>query len=224
MANEISTKRIAITKANAQMVVIVAVAAFVAVFCLMASKAVFSSNVYLARVTSEKQKAHTQLTQNINAYKALVTSYNQFVDQPTNIIGGSKTGTGDSDGDNSKVILDALPYKYDFPALTSSIEKILTDRGFHPSSITGTDDQVNQQGNSSSPTPTAVPMPFTFSLDHVNYTDVQQLLAKLQQSIRPIAIDNISLSGSNAQMTVTITAHTSYQPSKSVNISTKVVK
>lgn len=224
MANEISTKRLAISKANAQMVIIVAVASFVTVFCLMASKTVLSSNIYLARVTSAKQKAHSQLTQNINSYNTLVTSYDQFVNQQTNIIGGSKTGAGDNDGDNSKIVLDALPYKYDFPALTSSLEKIINDRGLHLSTITGTDDQVNQQTNSSSPNPTAVPMPFTLGIDHVNYTDAQQLLTKLQQSIRPIAIDSINLSGSNAQMTVTLNAHTSYQPAKTVNISKKVVK
>lgn len=223
-SNQISTKRLAIDKANAQMVATVAIASFVTVFCLMASKAVFSSNLYLSRVTSQKQKAHTQLTQNLNAYHTLVSSYNQFVDQPKNIIGGSTGGSGDNDGDNAKIILDALPYKYDFPALTSSIEKILNDRGMHISTITGTDDQVNQQSNLSSPTPVAVAMPFSFSVDHLSYGSANQLITALQQSIRPIQIDTLTMSGSTSDMSLTVTAHTSYQPAKSVNISKQVVK
>lgn len=221
---QISTKRLAIDKAQAQVVVIVAVAAFVAIFCLVASKAVFSQNRYQARVITAKEKAHKQLQQNISTFSDLQTAYKAFDSAPTNVIGGNAAGTGDNDGPNSKIILDALPPTYDFPALTSSVEKILTDNGLKVTSITGTDDQVSQQSNSSSPNPQPVTMPFTFTISNANYASIGQLLTKLQASIRPISIDTLDISGGENNMTATISAHTYYQPIKTVGITEKVVK
>ncbi|HTB48998.1 MAG TPA: hypothetical protein VK712_02855 [Verrucomicrobiae bacterium] len=221
---QISTKRLAISKANAQVVIVVAVASFISVFCLVASQAVWSQTRYQARVTSKSELAHQKLQKNIKAFSSLVTSYKAFVSTPTNVIGGNPNGTGDKDGDNAKIILDALPSTYDFPALTSSLEKILTAGNFDVTSITGTDDQLNQQGNTSSPNPTPVPMPFTFSVDNASYISVAQLITTLQQSIRPIQIDSIDLSGGDSDMTLTVNAHTYYQPGKSLNIATQVVK
>jgi hypothetical protein len=221
---EISTKRLAISKANAQMVAVVGVASFVTVFCLVASQAVWGQTRYQARVTAKAETANQQLKKNIQAFNSLVSSYNKFDSSSTNIIGGTNNGSGDNDGDNAKIILDALPSTYDFPALTSSVEKVLTANNFHIGSITGIDDQVNQQANISSPTPQSVGMPFTFSVEDANYTSVQQLISKLQQSIRPIQIDSIDLTGGANNMTLTVDAHTYYQPSKSLNIAKQVVK
>lgn len=222
--NTISTKRVAISKANAQMVAVVAVAAFVSVFCLIASNAVFSQNRYQARVISAKEKAHKQLQQNINTYGDLATAYKAFDNASANVIGGTKDGTGDNDGSNSKIILDALPPTYDFPALTSSIEKILTDNHLQVTSITGTDDQVNQQKNKASASPQPVQIPFTFTVSNASYSSVNQLMSKLQQSIRPIQIDTLDASGSQNDMTVTVSAHTYYQPAKAVSITKETIK
>jgi hypothetical protein len=222
--SDLLTKRVAISKANAQMVGVVAFAAFITVFCLFAAHAVWSLNSYQARVTTAKQKAHQQLLKNIQAYGSLSSSYNSFVSTPNNVIGGLTSGSGDNDGSNAKIILDALPATYDFPALTASIEKILTDRGFNVSDITGTDDQVAQQTNGSSPNPQAVTIPFTFTVTNTNYAAVGQLMTALQQSIRPIQVDTIDLSGGASDMSLTISAHTYYQPSKSVSITEETIK
>lgn len=220
----ISTKRLAIGKANTQVVLIVSIAAFVTVFALVACKAVFSQNRYQARVISAKEKAHSQLEANIETYGKLATAYKAFDSASTNVIGGNKDGTGDNDGPNSKIILDALPSSYDFPALTSSIEKILTDSGLKVTSISGTDDQLNQQKNTSSASPQPVNMPFSFTVSNANYASVGQLISKLQQSIRPMQIDTLDVSGGVNNMTVTVNAHTYYQPSKSVSITKEVIK
>ena len=217
-------KRLAINKANTQMVAIVAVASFVAVFCLVASKAVLSQYQYQGRVTSAKQKALVQLQKNITAFSSLSSSYNSFDGQSTNVIGGSTTGTANNSGANSQIILDALPANYDFPALTSSLEKILTNGSFTITSITGTDDQLNQQSNTSSAAPKPTPIPFTFAVGSANYTSVQNLMNTLQQSIRPIPIDTLELSGGVNNMSLSITAHTYYQPATNLTISKQVVK
>ncbi len=221
---EISTKRLAITKANAQMVIIVAAASFVAIFCLVASHAVFSQNSYQSRVNAAKEKAHLQLKKNLDAFNSLVASYQTFDSAHTNVIGGNAAGSGDNQGSNSKIILDALPSSYDFPALTSSLEKLLADQHFKVGGITGTDDQVNQQTNISSPTPQPVAIPFSFSVSQADYISVQQLVSTLEHSIRPIQVDSINLSGDASSMSVTVTAHTYYQPGKTVSIIQKVIK
>jgi hypothetical protein len=206
------------------MVAVVAVASFITVFCLVASKAVFSQNRYQAKVISAKEKAHKQLQDNLKAYNSLSNSYKIFNSKNPNIIGGTIDGTGSNDGTNSTIVLDALPSTYDFPALTSSLEKILSDRGLKVSSITGTDDQVNQQANASSPTPQPVPMPFSFTVSNASYDSIKDLTDALQRSIRPIQIDTMNLSGSSSDITASFTAHTFYQPAKSLNVTTKVIK
>jgi hypothetical protein len=220
---EISTKRLAIVKANARMVGIVAAASFVTVFCLVASKAVLSQNQYQARVISEKEKAHSQLQKNIKAFNDLAAHYKAWNATSTNVIGGVSTGTGDNDGTNAKIILDSLPSSYDFPALTASLEKILTDHGFK-GSISGTDDELSQQSNTASPNPTPVEIPFSFSVDNASYGSVNQLISLLEHSIRPIQVDSLDLSGGSSNMTVNVKAHTYYQPGKSLTITQKVVK
>lgn len=225
MAKElITTKKVAISKANAQMFVAIMITCFVTVFCLIAAKSVWSHNLYLAKVISAKQKAKTQISDNIESYNQLKTSYNDFETKEKNAIGGSRTGTGDNDGPNSKIVLDSLPSTYDFPALASSIEKIITDRGLKVSGITGTDDQVNQESNESSSSPSPVPIPFSFSVDNANYASLQQVITALQLSIRPIVIDTVNISGGGNQMTATVSAHTYYQPSKNIKIKMKDVQ
>jgi hypothetical protein len=223
-APQISTKRLAIGKANTQMVGIVAAAAFVTVFCLMASNAVFSQNRYQARVITAKEKAHKQLQANIQTFGQLQTAYQTFDSAGTNVIGGNPAGTGPNDGPNSQIILDALPATYDFPALASSIEKVVSGNGLTIASISGTDDQLNQQNNTSSPSPQPVSIPFSFTVSDASYASLGQLVTKLQQSIRPISVDSMDMSGSVSDMTATIMAHTYFEPAKSVSITKKVIK
>src|SRR5205814_116303 len=79
---DISTKRLAITKANGQTVIFVAVAAFVTVFCLVATQALWTQNAYERKVVSAKEKANRQLKSNIAAVNTLMDSYKKFVDTP----------------------------------------------------------------------------------------------------------------------------------------------
>lgn len=219
----ISTKRIAITKAQAQVVGIVAGAAFVTIFCLIASRAVFSTNQYQAKVVTAKEKARNQLQENLESFKDLRTSYRTFDAKNPNILGANRNGAGQNEGNNAKIVLDALPGAYDFPALTSSIEKILKDKNFNIASISGADDQLNQQ-NTTSPTPAPVEIPFSFSVTNASYASVQDLIKTLEKSIRPMQIDSMTLSGDVGDMALSVKAKTYYQPGKSVNIKKETVK
>ena len=224
MKDDPNTKRGAISKANAQMVIIVAISAFVVVFSLFLAKALLSQNNYQGRVTTEKTKARNVLKENLAAYDQLAKSYSAFNATSTNVIGGTPNGNGDKDGINSKITLDALPANYDFPALASSIEKIVSTSGLKMSAITGTDDQLNQQNNQSASDPKEVEMPFSFSVSDANYTGIKQVISNLQLSIRPMVIDSIEISGGVNNMSMTVNAHTYFKPAKDVSITKKVEK
>jgi len=137
-------------------------------------------------------------------------------------LGGNPIGTGEQDGDNAKLVLDALPSKYDFPALVTSLEKIFNGQGVQIESIGGTDDEI-AQGSSSSSAPQPVPVPFQFSVTG-DYNKIKKAIGALEKSIRPIQIQAMQLTGSEQKMTLTVTAQTYYQPEKNLNIRTEVVK
>lgn len=220
---ETSIKYIAINKANTQMVIAVSIASFITVFSLVAAHSLWGQKSYQSRVTTAETQANTQLKANIQSVNALVSSYQGFVNTPNNVLGGSSTGSGSIDGDNATIVLDALPSKYDFPALIASLEKLLKAQNFNVTAISGTDDEVAQSASASS-TPQPIAMSFSFTVSNANYTSVQALIATLEKSIRPIQIDTMTLSGGANDMQLTINAHTYYQPEKDLKVTTKVVK
>ena len=222
--NFISTRRIAISKSNAQVLAVLAAAAFVTIFCLVAARAVYSQNQYNSKVINAKEKANDQLQSNLEAFDQLQESYAAFNKPAINLLNGAKDGQGDRDGSNSKLILDALPSQYDFPALTSSIEKILSDKKLKVGGITGTDDELAQQGNTSSADPQPSPIPFGFTVNNSNYASIQDLITTMEKSIRPLSIDKLGLSGDQNDLSITIEANTYFQPGKNVNITKQVIK
>lgn len=218
-----SLKRIQIDKANTMMVVATATAAFFFTFSVISGKALLSKSTYQGHVIAAKEKAVNQLESNLEASKTLETSYKAFVGTSSNVLGGNPAGKGDRDGDNAKIILDALPSQYDFPALASSLEKILTDNNYKITSITGTDDELVQQKNQTSSSPKPVPMPFSLSVTS-DLVASKNLMTLMERSIRPINIQTLTVSGSNGTLNVVVSAQTYYQPGKSLNIETKVIE
>jgi len=223
MAKGMSTKRSLIDQANNVVVIVTSIAAFIFVFSLVASKTLISQAGYQNRVIGAKKDAVHQLKADITATSDLKSSYKAFVSTSQNAIGGSQSGTGPQDGDNAKIVLDALPSSYDFPAMATSLEKLITSQSVVINSITGTDDEIAQSGNQSSATPQPVPMPFQISITG-DYQSIQGLIGQFEHSIRPFQIQTIDISGDQSKLTANITAQTFYQPAKSLNIKTKVVK
>jgi hypothetical protein len=187
----------------------------------VASHALWTQLSYQSKVITQKTKARETLQANLKARDQLARLYAAFDNASTNVLGGSASGTNQNDGDNAKIILDALPSKYDFPALATSLEKIMTSNGLDINSITGNDDEVAQTGSSST-TPQPVPMPFEISFAG-NADQTSALFATLQNSIRPIQVQTLTITGSDASITTSITAQTYYQPEKNLNIKSEVV-
>jgi hypothetical protein len=223
MANAPSIKRGMIDKANARIVAYVSVAAFILVFSLVATKTLISQAAYQNKVISTKRKAVDQLKADISATGQLKTAYDAFNSTAQNVIGGNPEGIGDKDGNNAKIVLDALPSSYDFPGLTTSLESLLSNQHVKINSIAGTDDEVAQSANQSSSSPAPVPIPFS-TLTEGSYTDIQNVVNAYQNSIRPLQIQTLDISGSQDKLSLDISAQTYYQPAKSLNIKQEVVK
>lgn len=216
------TKRALISKANSSIVIATAIAAFIVVFCAVASRTLISQASYQNRVISAKKEALATLEADLSARNTLVASYKAFVGTPQNVLGGNPDGTGSQDGDNAKIVLDALPAKYDFPALATSLDVIIQSQGLSIQGISGTDEEVTQ-ANQTSTDPSPVAMPFQVKVGG-SYESIKSLVNVFERSIRPFQIQKLEISGGEGSMNATVDAQTFYQPEKSLNIKTEVVR
>jgi hypothetical protein len=218
----ISTKHLQISKANTVITATVAVASFLTVASLVAARSMLQTRSYQAKVINEKELAVKTLKENISAVDTLEIAYKEFVGRPTNIIGGNSTGTGERDGDNAQLVLDALPSKYDFPALTTSIEKVLTQNNFKIIEISGVDDEV-AQGAKDATLPEIVEMPFSFTISG-GYDAMHDLIKALERSIRPIQIKTLEFKADSGGLQLSVEAKSFYQSAKEFNVTTKAVQ
>jgi len=207
-----SIKHLQIDKANSLMLIAAAVTTAMVVFSAIAVNAFYKQIKYQNKVIGLRNKANKQLETNIKSVNLLMNSYQAFEGSGESVI-----GTADK---NSKVVLNALPSKYDFPALATSLQGIIAGSGTSTVSITGTDAEATAKQDSATPVP--IEIPFTFSAKG-NYANIQKLIVDLQRSIRPMQIVMLSFSGSDDILQVDITGKTYYQPEKTLGIQQSVV-
>ena len=213
-------------QATSSAILSVVIATVVVVFCLFSAKALLAQGAYQRRVVNAKHATVNQLKSNISAANTLTSQYESFNSSNPNVIGGKSDVLDDApppDGKNSRIVLDALPAKYDFPALISSLSKLLDMDGMSNKNIGGSD-----QSASFASTPSTNPQPVTISqipLGGTNtYAGVQTLVKDLERSIRPYDIISLQFSGGDSNMTITLNMNTYYQPAKIINLESKEVK
>lgn len=221
-----SVKHALIDKDNSRTLVAVAAAVFVVIFCLFSLKALISQSNFHRRVIKEKEATLSQLKKNKQAVDDLRKTYTAFVDEQQNILGGNADGDGPIDGDNAQLIIDALPGKYDFPALSSSIEKILKDGGYRIDGIGGSDEgmaMADSSGSAAAGASTAVEIPYSFSTSS-SLEGIKTLLQTLEHSIRPMHVTSISLQGGDSGLRSSITLKTYFASGKTFQLGSKEVK
>ena len=216
-----SLRHMQIDKDNTYIVVAVAAAAACLVFALVSAQALWKQASYNRRVIEKKETTRDILIENKSSLTQLKDSYKAFVESPTNILEGSSTGTGNNDGDNAKIILDAMPSVYDFPGMITGFNKILNTGEFNKITITATDDELNQKANT---IPGVVELPISFTIES-KAEAAQAFLTRLNSSIRPVKAKTISFSGdTGGDMTITFDGYTYYQPKKVFDVTEEVVK
>jgi hypothetical protein len=218
MASKININ-IKLDKAKSSVMTNLAIAMFLVVFGLVASKKLLGLYVYQNRVINTQKSSIANIVNDQKVASNVVVAYKNFVSQQINIIGGTSTGTGSTSGNNAKIILDALPQTYDFPATISSVQALLTVPGIIVNSLTGTDSSTIV-AQSAQP----VPIPLSFSVSG-SYANIQSLLSVLNRSVTPIDILSVDISGTDVYLTASITAQTYYyNPPSGVITSTEAVQ
>lgn len=209
--NKISLKHLQINKANTVIVSVTALAAFILVFTGFAVHAMLNIRDYQVRVIDQKEETRDILIDNLDVAQTINQSYQAFVAPPENIIGGARDGESAQDGDNARLILDALPSQYDFPALITSIEAMLESEGVTIGGITGTDQELSSSDAASDD---PIPIPFGFSATG-DYEQTQSLVDSMQQSIRPLRFQRIDIrADSSDNIRLDGTLSTFFQPEK----------
>ena len=226
-----STKKVQVDKGKTVIFATVSVAAIVVVGALMVSKGLWGQASYLGRVADKKEAAVKQLEDNKAAVTALTDSYNSFVNQAPNLLGGSTVGDGERDGTNATLVLDALPSKYDFPAVASSLEKLLF--GYTINAVNGTDQNAAAAAAAvaapADETVVAAPVggvseiPFAFEVE-TDYKGFRQLINTFNSSIRPFHITKIELNGTNDKLSVVIDGKTFYQAETGMKVTEEDVQ
>jgi cell division protein FtsL len=208
----LSTKRLKIEKSNTKVLIAVCVAVVVVVFSIIAGRALYKQYQYQAHVLSLRNKASRQLQTNIAQSQALAASYTAFNTAPESIMGNNEN--------NSKIVLNALPSKYDFPALATSLEGLMSASKVAIGSISGTDEQATAEQSAIDPQPKEV----GFAIGGKgSYAAVQTLVINMERSTRPMVVSDISFKGSDSDMTFSIKGVTYYQPLKQLDLQKKVV-
>ncbi len=202
-----SAKHLLVDKNNSIILYAAAVTTAVVIFSIFAIAALSKQMSYQGKVIGLRDEANKQLKVNVGATDSIVEAYGQFESSAESVI-----GTADN---NPKIILDALPSKYDFPALTASIEAIVRDSGMTLRSISGIDEEAQAENDSINPQPVEIP----FSIDVTgSLTAIQALVDRFELSIRPFEITSITLRAADTAMVAEISAVTYYQPEKLLDI------
>jgi hypothetical protein len=201
-----SIKHVQINRSQSTMLAIIAAATVVVVFSLFATKTLIVKGAYQRRALHARKDVVTKL----------FDQYKVFADQDPNFLGGTLKGGTNLDGDNPRLVLDALPSKYDAPALASSVEKLLQGENVSISSLSVKDDPA---GNSDQPQPEPIPTPMAFSFEGTtSYPTAALLLADFERSIRPFDLNTLEISGTDSQLKLTVGMTTYFQAAKSLNL------
>lgn len=209
----LSEKRSKIEQSRTRVVVFISLAVAVLIFTIFAAQSLIKQIQYNNKVLSLRNQAVAQLEQNIDQANQLAVSFEAFDNAQESVIGNATK--------NSTIILNALPSKYDLPALVTSLESVINSSGASISSITGNDEEVTAEQSSLNPEPKEIP--FTISAKG-SYAAIQSLVFNLERSTRPIVVKEISFKGSDNDLEATISAVTYYQPVKKLDLDKKTVQ
>jgi hypothetical protein len=153
----LSAKAVQISKDQSQLLITVIVATLLSVFCLFSVKNLVAKSIYQGRVISARHKSADQIKTDIRNANTLVAQYKDvFIgDNGQNIIGGKNDANVYAippNGDNGRIVIDALPTSYNFPALLTSLQQMMNSNNLGSQSIGGTD-QTATADNSPSGSP-----------------------------------------------------------------------
>lgn len=199
------TRRQLIEKSSTTIVAATIVSAVALSFAIVTLNFLWDLSGHYNRVLAEKNHASKILKQNVENIEQLQANFNVLE-------------AGDVKADT---ILDALPSKYDYPALATTIESLVSDSGLNLDSFNGSDLESEAVQQMTSPEP--VEVKFSISVSGT-YENVQKLIRNIDRTIRPMKITRLNLKGSDKLMKSSIYITTYYQPSTSLDVETRTIE
>jgi Tfp pilus assembly protein PilO len=174
-------------------------------FSMVGLKFLWDLRAYHSRVTEEKEQVRDTLSTNIENIGLLKTSFN--------LLEQSKV--------DSKLVLDALPSKYDFPALATSVESLVTRSGLILSSFSGDDLEKEAVNRITDPEPIEIPLNISVEGPYKNLIKFVDILSK---SIRPMQVNRIEIQGTDENIRADILLSSFYQPGVSLEVETRTIQ
>lgn len=218
-------KRQQIASSNKTMFLWVAGASVIVAFAIVMSVFMIKQIVFTEKILMEKNKTVSTLEKNAENADVLDKNIKKLrADKNLTLVRSSASDN------NLDVIIDAMPYATDNVAFGSSLQTVLLT-GISLDSMS-----VDPLNTSTAPTSSDVDtnavdvvgdsksMTFSFKVTGSS-GQLQELLSRLNRSIRPIKIVSLQLeSAGSDKLTATVQAATYYQPKKTLDLQTKVVK
>jgi hypothetical protein len=218
-----SEKHKLIENSNTKVLLAVAIATFVVVFSIFASKTLISQSAYQNKVISKKETALKKMKENMESLTTLKATYDSFQAESLNILGGNPSGTGPIDGSNAKIVLDALPDKYDFPAISTSFSNLFSVGGYDTGPIGGSEDTALASNNTPTANVTPVSVPYSFNVTS-SLDGTRKLFDLLDRTIRPIYVDTIKFQIADGVVETSVEMHTFFTQPKTFIVGSEEVK
>jgi Tfp pilus assembly protein PilO len=212
-------KRQQIESASRTMFIWVAVASVAISICLVTAQFMFQRLTFNQRVINAKIKASDTLSDNIENAKILKEEVDSLVGNQD--LASVKTNPEDP---NVKSVLDALPSKADSTALATSLQQAILGRsGVVVEGITVPTTEVEGEEAPAVSDAQPVEQPFSITVSG-SYDKIRTMVLDLERTIRPMKIVAINMTGSDADMRVTIEGITYYQPAKTTSIKEEAIR
>lgn len=182
------------------------VGAFLSVIVLVVvAQGQITGILFKTKAISATGHAASQLATKFDAANALVGNYNALDRQTVTSI-------------NS-----ALPTSVDFAELTVTMDRLTGDSGVRMQSISLSQEPTSTALASTSSANAPVPADFSINVNG-SYTGIIALLKNLELSVRPMRVDNMSLSGATNSMSAQLLITTYYQNKADITDKTEVIR
>ena len=213
-------KRQKIHKANHNIFIVVAVAAFIAGFSLVGATFLIKKIIFNQKVLSEKNNTISTLRQNNKNVPKLEEDIKVLKTNEALLSSKFK-----SDQDPLTVVLDSLPAQLNSTALGSSLkEKLLSVQGTEIETlmVQNTDSEGLIEESTTATAENKISFAFKVSSPRVN--DLNLVLRNLERSIRVMHVDRLIIEQGDEKNWLTIEGHTYYEPMLQASLKTKTVK
>lgn len=213
-------KRQKIHKANHNIFIVVAVAAFIAGFSLVGATFLIKKIIFNQKVLSEKNNTISTLRQNNKNVPKLEEDIKVLKTNEALLSSKFK-----SDQDPLTVVLDSLPAQVNSTALGSSLkEKLLSVQGTEIETlmVQNTDSEALIEESITATAENKISFAFKVSSPRVN--DLNLVLRNLERSIRVMHVDSLIIEQGEEKNWLTVEGHTYYEPMLSASLKTKTVK